>query len=168
MEPIGDGRPQNSLHPSGRRKSKPRKGGASAAFAAGASCVASSDRFSALLARRRPRRRVDRTSLQGSHAIVDLDRDFYRLDDRGNDPVAVGRRFFLLFVGLAQRRRRFCRAVGRLQPIQVMAACWKRIARFMNRERRPLHFNRTLAVHDRSGAATKTGKRPRRGCGRNV
>src|SRR5579862_7086900 len=58
-------------------------------------------------------------SLKQAHANRDLDRNPHRLDHRRADPVALGRRAFVLFGAVAERRRRFCRAVGRLQDVDL-------------------------------------------------
>src|SRR5208282_1509536 len=61
-------------------------------------------------------------------AIDYLDRDIDWLDDRRADPIALGRRDVHLFVGLAQWRGRFCRALDRSKncPLKTkirMATC---------------------------------------------
>src|SRR5579864_9233852 len=58
-------------------------------------------------------------SSKQAHAIGNLDRNPHRLDHRRVDPGALGRRSFVLFGTVAERRRRFCRAVGRLQDVDV-------------------------------------------------
>src|SRR5579859_7681704 len=58
-------------------------------------------------------------SSKQAHAIGNLDRNPHRLDHRRVDPGALGRRSFVLFGAVAERRRRFCRAVGRLQDVDL-------------------------------------------------
>src|ERR1700688_2634007 len=58
-------------------------------------------------------------SLKQPYANSDLDRNPHRLDHRRADPGALGRRSFVLFGAAAERRRRFCRAVGRIQDVDL-------------------------------------------------
>src|SRR6202035_1566723 len=58
-------------------------------------------------------------SLKQAHANSDLDRNPHRLDHRRVHPGALGRRSVVLFGAAAERRRRFCRAVGRIQDVDV-------------------------------------------------
>src|ERR1700674_882320 len=58
-------------------------------------------------------------SLKQPYANSDLDRHPHPLDHRRADPGALGRRSFVLFGAAAERRRRFCRAVGRLQDVDL-------------------------------------------------
>src|SRR5580658_9635536 len=62
---------------------------------------------------------ISMLSLQQAHANSDLDRNPHRLDHRRADPVALGRRSFVLFGAAAERRRRVCRAVGRIQDVDL-------------------------------------------------
>src|ERR1700731_2969973 len=58
-------------------------------------------------------------SLKQAHANSDLDRNPHRLDHRRVHPGALGRRFVVLFGTAAERRRGVCRAVGRLQDVDL-------------------------------------------------
>src|ERR1700686_3494816 len=58
-------------------------------------------------------------SLKQAHANSDLDRNPHRLDHRRVHPGALGRRSVVLFGAAAERGRRFFRAMGRLQDVDL-------------------------------------------------